>query len=119
MPDIQPYFTVPLNGIGTLFLDAVFFEYEKLPILFVCRDKKNRPYFCLRCEIRRKDRCIIAPSSDNEIQKLQSKETDLYSFLRSILSLIIFDSSQIPSFQLVQQKDVDPLDLPEEGTFLP
>lgn len=36
----EPYFENICN-IGDLFLDEIFFEFESIPVLFLCRDKSN------------------------------------------------------------------------------
>lgn len=56
-------------GVGELYLEYVFSEFEGEPILFVCSDRVGELYLCVCTEIRYEQDWIITL-----VDKIQMKE---------------------------------------------
>lgn len=107
-------------GIGNLYLDYVFYEFENEPILFLCTDDKKSLYFCLCSDIRYEQKWIIMQTNLSVLKTLIEEEVDIASaFLASKnLTVITMDLQGSEKSYIVKIDEIDRLDLPKEGTFI-
>ncbi len=52
-----------VSGVGNLYLDYVFDEFNGEPILFMCKNSVGGLYLCLCSEIRYEQRWVIIKCS--------------------------------------------------------
>lgn len=109
-----------IKGIGELFLEHIFYEFEMEPILFTCVDKAKRLFLCLCSEIRGKQKWIISECSVDTLQDIINQNIDIASaFCRTSKMIIVeMDIEGKENNYIINTECVDELDLPESGTFL-
>ena len=107
-------------GIGNLYLDYVFYEFENEPILFLCTDDKKSLYFCLCSDIRNEQKWIIMQTNFSSLKKLIEEKVEIVSAFLSSKNLIVItmDLQGSEKSYIVKVDEIDRLDLPKEGTFL-
>lgn len=109
-----------IEQIGSLFLDYVFYEFEKEPILFICEDIRKRLYLCLCSDIRYEQKWLIIPGSIAVLRSLVEEKMDIASvFLKcpSVIS-VVMDWQGKENCCVIETGRLDRLDLPKEGTFI-
>lgn len=109
-----------VTGIGNLYLDYVLYEFEKEPILFVCADTEEALYFCYCKEIRYEQKWLIVKATTAVLQELIEEEKEILEFIQSASKVIIItmDIRGCEDSVEVRAADIDPLDLPQPGTFV-
>lgn len=109
-----------LPGIGNLYLEYVFLEFEFEPILFACSDDNNRCYLCLCSEIRGEQRWIVSECDLDTLRKLVYKKIDISHALCQNNSVIVvtLDIDGHETSKSVNIEELDKLDLPKSGTML-
>ena len=109
-----------VTGIGNLYLDYVFYEFEKEPILFVCADTEGTLYFCYCTEIRYEQKWLIVKVTTAILKELVEEEKGILEFIQSASKVIIItmDTRGCEASVDVRAADIDPLDLPQPGTFV-
>lgn len=116
---MERYFqTIP--DIGKLFIEEVLFEFDKEPIVFVCRnDKKNR-YLCLCTDSIESYSWMVAPiSTDTLIELLLDKIAILQAFRQSPDEVYILDKSGDKiNIRKYKFKDIPEDELPDEDEKL-
>lgn len=107
-------------GIGKLYLDYIFYEFENEPVLFMCRDEDKKIYICLCSEIRYGQKWIIVECDINTLRALVNEKIDIASaFLISREAIIInMDLLGNEIISKINIDDIDRLDLPKEGTYI-
>lgn len=106
--------------VGDLYLDYIFYEFENEPILFICSSEDEKIFLCLCIDIRYGQKWIITECSLETLRSLINKKMDITSaFLTSLKAIMInMDLQGRETSYEINMKDVDPLDLPEEDTFI-
>lgn len=116
---MERYFqTIP--GIGKLFIEEILFEFDKEPIVFVCRnDKKNR-YLCLCTDSIESYSWMVAPvSTDILIELLLDKIAILQAFKQSPDKVYILDKSGDEiNIRKYRFEDIPEDELPDENEKL-
>lgn len=109
-----------IGEIGNLYLEHVFFEFEKEPILMICVDDRKQLYLCLCAEIRGGQRWIVSCSDIGILEELVEGRIDIASALciPEQLVLVTRDLRGIESSVIINTNEVDPFDLPKKGTLL-
>jgi len=109
-----------INGIGKLYLEHIFYEFESEPILFVCSDDNDNIYLCLCSEIRYIQKWIVSKCSISLLKKLIDEKLDVASsFLEnSEVTVVEADLDGNEKNYCIDTEKIDPLDLPEEGTYI-
>lgn len=107
-------------GVGKLYLEHIFYEFESEPIIFTCVDKKRNMYLCLCSEIRHIQKWIITECSINTLKLLIQKKMDIASAFLKVCNLIVIemDLQGNERSYIIETKMVDRLDLPEEKTYI-
>lgn len=106
--------------IGKLYLEYVFYEFEKEPILFLCSDEVKNLYICLCSEIRYEQKWIVTKCKMTTLKSLIKEEIDIATaFLTSKEAVVIkMDLEGVESSFVLDMDKIDRLDLPKEGTFI-
>lgn len=114
------YYFEDVIKVKDLFLEYIFLEFEKEPILFLCSDLTQQLYLCLCTEIRYRQRWIVIKTNILNINRLINEKIDLLSaFLEKDEAIVIDRDLQGKETScIVQTSDIDKLDLPKEGVFL-
>lgn len=112
-----------IDDVGVLYIDQVFLEFEKIPILFSCVDESDNLYLCLCSEIRKIQRWIISPIDNTLlIDMLKDKITIYEAFINSVESKLVIEYNKQNEGQLKIEKvkfsSLTQYDLPDEGEFL-
>lgn len=107
-------------GVGELYLEYVFFEFEGEPILFVCSDRVGELYLCVCTEIRYEQDWIVTLVDKIQMKEMIKQNKDIRSaFIESkkiILINMTIDGSE--SSKAVKYEEVDPTELPDEGVYI-
>lgn len=61
-----------LFGKG-LIVDKVFWSYDGISLLCVCKDEDEKLYFCNCTEVRSEERWVLYPASKQQIEQIVSK----------------------------------------------
>lgn len=106
--------------IGNLFLEHIFLEFDMEPIFFTCVDNHANLYLCLCSEIRGEQRWVISECKISTLHLLVMKKIDMSSALcfPEHLTIISRDLQGYEKSCVINTCDIDPLDLPKEGTLL-
>lgn len=107
------------ESVGNLYLDYIFYEFEKEPILFTCEDSRKRLFLCICSDIRYEQKWVIAPSSIAVLKALIEEKIDIASaFLKCPRVItVVMDRQGNESSRVIDVENLDRLDLPKEGTF--
>lgn len=116
---MRSYFT-DIAGVGDLYLDYVFFEFEEEPILFVCSDSEGLLYLCVCTEIRYEQDWIITLVDKVQLEEMIKQKKDIRSaFIESKnIILINMDIDGVESSKVVNYEKVNPVELPDEGVYI-
>ena len=68
-----------LNNIGDLYLVSILFEFDSVPIIFICKNKFNEYYICNLINDYKKLEWLICEISFLDIFKLIWNESDVLS----------------------------------------
>lgn len=109
-----------VTGIGKLYLEYTFFEFENEPILFLCGDQNKKLYICICSDIRYGQKWIITECKITTLKLLINEEIDIVSaFLRPKKAVIVnMDLQGNESNFEIEVDKIDKLDLPKEGTYI-
>lgn len=56
-----------------LIVDKVFWSYDGISLLCVCKDEDEKLYFCNCTEVRSEERWVLYPASKQQIEQIVSK----------------------------------------------
>lgn len=56
-----------------LVVDKVFWSYDGISLLCVCKDEDEKLYFCNCTEVRSEERWVLYPASKQQIEQIVSK----------------------------------------------
>lgn len=106
--------------VGQLYLEHVFFEFEKEPILFTCHDQLNQIYLCLCSDIRYGQKWIIAKCNTKILRALITTEIDIVTaFLEQQEAIVVdMDMKGTEKSYKVNIQDLNDEMLPDNGIFL-
>lgn len=91
---MERYFQT-ISAIGELFIEKILFEFDKEPIVFVCRNYKMDRYLCLCTDsIESYSWMVTYVSIDTLIDLLLDKISILQAFKYSSDEVYILDKSQ-------------------------
>lgn len=109
-----------ITNIGDLCLDHIFFEFEGEPILFTCTDNANKTYLCVCSEMRHFQKWVLSECSLLNLAAMIDETIDITTTFRKANELItiISDIHGHEISQVIRSNEIDPLDLPQSGTFL-
>lgn len=109
-----------VTGIGNLYLEYVFYEFESEPILFLCLDESRQLYFCLCSDIRYEQKWVVMKTNLTVLNALVEEEIDIASAFLSAPELVIItlNLQGEERVRVVRADEADRLDLPKEGTFV-
>ena len=109
-----------IKGIGSLYLESIFYEFESEPIIFLCKDDKDILYFCLCTEIRYEQKWVLRKADLADLELLAKRKLDIKSFFakEGAIIVITLDCDNIEKNDLVKTSEIDELDLPEEGVYI-
>lgn len=107
-------------NVGNLYLDYVFYEFEKEPILFTCVDKSKNLYFCLCVDIRYEQIWLISKTNISILKDLIDERIDIASaFLtQEKLIKVNMDLEGNEKSQVIDRESINDLDIPKQGTFI-
>ena len=107
-------------GIGTLYLDYVFYRFETEPIIFTCIDEKDDLYLCLCSEIRYGQTWIISKCTLERLKELIEQKRDLATTLSVPESVVVIsmDLDGKENSCIVRTSELDQFDLPQQGVYL-
>lgn len=109
-----------VTGIGKLYLEYIFYEYENEPILFLCTDAGKNLYFGLCSDIRYEQKWIIMEINLSILKEMIEEEVDIASVFLAAknLTIIIRDLQGYETSHVIEANTIDRLDLPKDGIFL-
>lgn len=107
-------------GIGDLYLDYIFYEFEYEPILFTCVDGKSNLYLCICSDIRCGQKWIITKCTITALKELIAEQMDIATvFLMNERFIVIkMDLEGRETSTVITRDQMDRLDLPKEGTCI-
>lgn len=106
--------------VGDLYLDKILFEFDKNPMIFVCKDQKEDYYLCLCTDVIIEYTWMITKVSRENLLKLLLDEIPILDIYKSSLEPIIIAKQQ-KNVILYEEKYFDEIaeeDLPEENEKL-
>lgn len=106
--------------VGDLYLDKILFEFDKNPMLFVCKDQKEDYYLCLCTDVIIEYTWMITKVSRENLLKLLLDKIPILDIFKSSLEPIIIAAQQ-KNVILYEEKYFDEIaeeDLPEENEKL-
>ena len=56
-----------------LIVDKVFWSYDGISLLCVCKDEDEKMYFCNCTEVRSEERWVLYPATKQQIEQIVSK----------------------------------------------
>ena len=56
-----------------LIVDKVFWSYDGISLLCVCKDEDEKLYFCNCTEVRSEERWVLYPATEQQIEQIVSK----------------------------------------------
>lgn len=56
-----------------LIVDKVFWSYDGISLLCVCKDEDERMYFCNCTEVRSEERWVLYPATEQQIEQIASR----------------------------------------------
>lgn len=106
--------------VGNLYLAYILYEFENEPILFICSDDSKELYLCICAEIRRHMRWIVARCQDKILSDLVSQKIPIASafLLNDKVIVIECNNEDDETSKVINSKEINLLDLPEEGLML-
>lgn len=109
-----------IEGIGALYLQYVFYEFEHEPILFVCENIDKELFLCLCSDIRYEQKWIISKTNIMILKMLVDNRIDIATaFLKQEkLFVNIMDLKGDEESVIINRSELDRLDLPKEGTYV-
>jgi hypothetical protein len=116
----EPY----IKAIGKrpdLYYAFSLFNYEGLPVVFICLSRINEEYLCVCTESRTCQRWIITKSSTLDILSVVMKEITIYEALkRGDEKKFIVDYTFDGEYKQREAyfHEIDSVDLPDEKTYL-
>ena len=78
-----------VTGIGKLYLEYIFYEFENEPILFLCTDAGKNLYFGLCSDIRYEQKWIIMEINLSILKEMIEEEVDIASVFLAAKNLTI------------------------------
>lgn len=89
-----------------LIVDKVFWSYDGISLLCVCKDEDEKLYFCNCTEVRSEERWVLYPATKQQIEQIVSKSKTPAEVFRDSRGKIIesdtryvADSISIPGFR--------------------
>lgn len=109
-----------VNGVGDLFLDCIFFEFEMEPLLFTCVDKANNLYFCHCYQLLSEQKWFVIPISTDRLLSLIDGTDDIRRTILTSKKLlnITRDTTGKETSAWEEGADIPQNDLPPSGTLL-
>lgn len=109
-----------LEGIGDLYLEHVFEEYELLPIVFLCSDISGKLYLCLCCDMRHGLHWIVSKCDAEVLKSLFENNIDIATALKAGKEVFVLHKDKKSELAVCRKsaEQVDPLDYPEDGVYL-
>lgn len=106
--------------VGNLYLAYILYEFENEPILFICSDDSKELYLCICAEIRGHMRWIVACCQDKILSDLVSQKIPIASafLLNDKVIAIEYNNEDDETSKVINSKEINLLDLPEEGLML-
>lgn len=120
MSDRKIYFS-GISGIGDLAIKEIFFEFEGIPVLFTCTDKKGILYLCLCNEIRKTQNWIVAETSNQIIADMVADKITIYEAFRKSEGekfKVYYDKYNGLRFRITEFGDISDEDLPDKNEYL-
>lgn len=77
-----------IKGIGNLYLDHIFFEFEMEPLLFTCVDSAHTLYFCHCYKMLYELKWFIVPISVDKLSKLIDGTSDIRQTILSAKKIL-------------------------------
>lgn len=116
---MKAYFKNVLE-IGDLSLDKVLFEFEKLPIIFVCRDREEFYYFCLCTDMIIDNTWMLTKVSRGLLLKLLDNEISILDIFKMSGDEVIIINQHGENISCEKKKfqDIPEDELPEENEKL-
>lgn len=117
---MDQYYFSNIEGIDDLRLECIFYEFEEEPILFLCKSDKDELYFCLCSEIRWGQRWILVKTQLENLKSLAEKCIDIATLFSNSEKVVIIDMDLQgkETCKFIDSKNIDRIDLPEDGIFL-
>lgn len=109
-----------ITEIGNLYFDYCFIQFEREPILFVCKDARKQVYLCICSDIRIEQKWIISKIKIETLRSLINQEVDIFTSLTQNEKVVVVtqDINGVESNKLVSVDQLSELDLPEKGVLL-
>lgn len=106
--------------VGNLYLAYILHEFENEPILFICSDDSKELYLCICSEIRGRMRWVVARCQDKILSDLVSQKIPIAAafLLNDKVIVIEYDNEDGETSKVINSKEINLLDLPEEGLML-
>lgn len=116
----DPYFE-NICDIGDLFLDEIFFEFENIPVLFLCRDRDKNIYLCLCSEIRKVQNWMICKISRNILASMLKDKITIrqaFELLDDKLYIVQYTKDEKLCSKQVPFNEIAEEDLPDKDVYL-
>ena len=108
-----------LNKIGDLYLVGVLFEFDSVPIVFICKSKNNKYYICNLNNDYKKLEWLLCEVDYIDIYNLLSNMSDILSVYLSkkyLYHIVKQDDNYVINKHFVSKYKRS--ELPEKGIFL-
>lgn len=111
-----------ITDIGDIFLDEIFLEFERIPVLFTCKDTKNRLFLCLCSEIRGIQKWTLVRTTASIIIAMLNDDITMYQAFEQSGNEVVLLSYKKEFGKIKREtksfSEVNELNFPEKGEFL-
>lgn len=116
----NPYFkNIPF--LGNLVMDYIIFE-DGYPVLFVCKNDKNRLYLCDCCDIYAEQKWLIAPVTLKVLRQMfENKITirEVFELAEGYCCVATWHKGDLhEKYEIISAGDFQSEDLPEKGAYI-
>lgn len=118
---MKKLFLENVSDLGDLYYTEILYNYEGVPISFLCENKNGDLVLGHCCEVRNLRRWILVKMDLTKLTQLAKKEISLYSALtinKTVVEAEYIYETQKYTSEEKRIQDVDPLNFPEDDIFL-
>lgn len=118
---MKKIFLENVTDLGDLYYMANLYEYEGIPICFLCENKSGAIVLGHCCEVRDLRRWILVKVNLTNLKQLAQREISLHSALtlnKTVVEAEYNYETKKSTSEVKQIHEVDQLNLPEQDIFL-
>lgn len=107
---------------GALYRSCVLYEYEGIPLLFLCENVRKDLFLVFCSESYKSEQWTIVATTKQTVQNLLDKKITLYEGItignKGILAKCDFSKSTKTNYAIMSTKNISILELPPKSSYL-